>query len=73
MDDSNILPAIRGEYIASASHQLPDPNTSESDTCQSTIDVPDHGRVTFTFERFIHRRGRDRFAFWTATRAVKAG
>ncbi len=69
MDDANLLPKIRGEYLAPAIHSLPDPATAE--TCQRTIEVPGHGLVTITFERYSYKHGRNRFTTWKAIRAVQ--
>lgn len=73
MGDSNLLAAIRGEYLAPAGHALPNPETATVETCERTIEVPDYGLVTITFERYTYKRGRNRYVTWKAVRAVRLG
>ncbi|QDF96795.1 hypothetical protein CJ010_09770 [Azoarcus sp. DD4] len=71
MDDENIFAAVRGEYLAPERHGLPNPYTADLDTYSRTIEVPEHGLVTITFERFRYRRGRNRFACWLPKKVTR--
>lgn len=68
--DTNILASIRGEYVADGGKQLPPVETTDLAEARTTLEVLYHGLVIFTFERKIHRRGRDRSHYWVAVRAV---
>jgi hypothetical protein len=69
--DENILRRIRGDDVARALAELPPCDATAATELDAVIEVPELGRVRFTFARFEHRRGKLRREFWTVERAVR--
>ena len=67
MDETNIIARVHGQYLASASHGLPDPRTSNESEVQAVTEVPEHGKVLITFKRMSHKRGKSTHTWWGAT------
>jgi len=67
MDETNIIARVHGQYLASASYGLPDPNTSNESQVQAIAEIPEHGKVLITFKRMKHKRGKGTHTWWGAT------
>ena len=73
MNDTNLLVRIPSQYIAAGSRNLPNADTSTDETLQSVVDVPNIGRVRFTYKRFSHKRSRSHYFFWAVESAELIG
>ena len=67
----NILRLIRGEDVAAATKQLPDPNTANEEFQETVMEVPNFGKVRFTCRRFKSKHHKSVNIFWVAIAAVK--
>lgn len=70
-DKENILRLIGGEYVAAATKQLPDPNTANEDFQETIMEVPNLGKVRFTYRRLKSKHHKSVNIFWCAIAAVK--
>ena len=66
-EDNGCLHLINGDRVAYAISICPDPNETQQDCVQVTIDAPYVGRVLVTCQRKRDPRWHRRF--WTAVRA----
>jgi hypothetical protein len=64
------LARIRGEHVSAALQTLPPAATDSVDERTTEYDVPELGRVRFYFKRFTSKKGKSRYTFRTAERAV---
>ena len=69
--EENILRFIGGEYVAAATKQLPDPNTTKEDFKETVMEVPNLGKVRFTCRRVKSKHHKSVNVFWCAITAVK--
>lgn len=70
-EDRGILASIPGQYVSAATDQLPDPAGLPWKTALSTaLEVPGVGRVGFTAECMVTKKGRSTFYYWNVTTAV---
>jgi hypothetical protein len=70
-EDSGILPNVPGECIASASKQLPDPETATVHEITTVIDAAWLGQVRVRFHRAKARHHKQAHWFWNACWAGK--
>lgn len=68
-DDNGLLAAVRGEFIAQASKQLPPAAVCTVSKMHAEIDADDVGRVRIRFARFRHTHGRSAYWSWVAEHA----
>jgi hypothetical protein len=67
--ETNILPRIPGQYLASTSLGLPDAATTNEREVHATMEVPGHGKVLIIFERMTHKRGKSSHTWWSPKHA----
>ena len=70
-DKENILRLIGGEYVAAATKQLPDPNTTKEEFQETVMEVPNLGKVRFTCRRLKSKHHKSVNIFWSTIAAVK--
>jgi hypothetical protein len=71
MEDNGILGAVRGEFIAAASKQLPPAEVCTFSTMHAEVDAADQGRVRIRFVRMRMKHGRSSHWAWVAEHAAK--